>query len=349
MTSSTNVSPANADAAPRRGMFMPFALIWGGLIAYGTLLPFKLRPGATPGDQPVFAWLLDVFTSPTWFEPAAKQSSLGISAAASDLAVNLLLLLPLGLLLRLHFRQKGSSLVVQWLVPAFVAAGLCWSIESVQTLLQGRFGAIQDVLTNTGGAVVGIALAPWIARLSRTIVFWVYRQTSYELHRAKELLLALRRSPLVMMLVTALNLLIIGGYFALTSGLGEGTDAHALPFLGLFNRSYDVAAVYAGRAMIVYCLVAGLLSIQFMRFGSRRTISIFILVMALLAFGRQLLEAGGAATVDMTENFIAVMAGGFLLTTFYLLYHAVRCSCRRKTQVPVDVERRRVPFEYRAT
>ena len=341
--------PHNPSPRPRRMFYMPFALIWAGLIVYGTLLPFELKPGITHGQPSWASYLIEIFTSPRWFVPDGQASKLGISAAASDLTVNLMLLLPLGLLLRLHLRQRRCSLLGQWLIPSLFALGLCWSIESVQSILVGRFGTIQDVLTNTAGAVVGVAMGPWIGRAFRTLTFAAYRKCSYRLHHAQQWLMSIRRSPLAMFIVTGINMFIIFGYFAAGPVLGEGTKAHALPFMGLFQRSYDVGAMYAGRAMIVYCLVGGLLSIQFMRLRSRKTISILILIMALLAFGSQLLEAGGTRTVDLTESFIAIMAGGFLLTTIYLLIHAVRCSCRRKTQVPIAVERRRVPFEYNTT
>lgn len=345
-----SVNPSNAQAlAPRNRhwFFMPFALTWAGLILYGTLLPFDLRRGSVPAHALSLDWLLDVLSSPRWLIPSTRSSALGISELASDLAVNLLLMLPLGLFLRLHYRHKRSTLIVQWLKPLLLVSLLCWAIESAQSLLIGRVGSIPDVLTNLSGAIAGMAIGPWSARTFRLTVFHAFRKFSYRLHQAEQLLLSIRRSPITMFSVTMVNLLFVGWYFAATRSLGEGTSAHVLPFMGLFERSYDVGALYAGRAMIVYCLVGGLLSIQFLRLRSRRAISLFLLVMAVLAFGRQLLEASGAAPVDLTENFIAITAGGFVLTTIYLLFHAVRCSCRRRVQTPVAVERRRVPFQYR--
>lgn len=336
-----------ATAARPHSHYLSFALVWAGLVLYGTLLPFELRAGAGPADEGLFAWLIDVLTAPRWFTPNGEASAFGVSAVASDLAVNMMLMLPLGGLLRLHLRKRRRPLIVQLLLPAVGCFALCWSIESAQSLLAGRYASIQDVLTNGGGAVVGVLLAPLAAWGFRHVVFAAYRRLSYPLHVGKEWMLKLRRSPIVMFIVTAVNLLVIGGWFAATQGLGEGTESHALPFVGLFQRSYDVGALYAGRAMIVYCLVGGLLSIQFMRLRSRRTLGLLLLALALIAFGRQLLEGSGAkAGFDVTEAVIAVMAGGFLLTTVYLMFHAVRCSCRRKTQIPVPYERRRVPFEY---
>jgi len=332
----------------RRSPCRALALAWAGLVLYGTLLPFELRPGAAP-DGALLAWLADVLTAPRWFTPGGQASALGVSALASDLAVNLALMFPLGMLLRLHLRSRGRPVALQLILPTGACFALCWSIESAQGLLVGRFAAIQDVLTNTGGAALGVVLGPTLAAAFRRAVFAAYRRCAYPLHVLRQVLLALRRSPAVMFTVTALNLLLIVGWFTAVGGLGEGTPSGALPFEGLFERSYDVAAVYAGRAMIVYCLLAGLLSLQFMRRGSRRKFGLLLLALALIAFARQLLERSGAAAgVDLTESVIAVMAGGLLLTTAYLMGHAVRCSCRRREQIPVPFERRRVPFEYPA-
>jgi len=343
-------APASKEPAHDRphSVYLSLALAWAGLVLYGTLLPFELRAGAAPGAEGWLAWLGSLLTAPRWLEVAGDASALGVSAMASDLAVNLLLMLPLGAMLRLHLRRRRWPIPAQILTPAGACFALCWSVECGQSLLDGRYASIQDVLTNTGGAVVGVLSAPVAAAAARAAVFAGYRRCSYRLHQGKELMLQLRRSPVVMFFVTGLNLLVIGAWFASTRGLGEGATETALPFAGLFERSYDVAALYAGRAMVVYCLVGGLLSIQFMRFRSRRTLGLVLLALALIAFGRQLLErSGAAAAVDLTESVIAVLAGGFLLTTVYLMFHAVRCSCRRKTQIPVPFERRRVPFQYR--
>lgn len=346
------VEPGSSSGEGRVGNVRPhsyylsFALIWAGLVLYGALLPFEMRLGAGPAGGSFLSWLLEVMTAPRWFVPDGAASSLGISAAASDLGVNLLLMLPLGGLLRLHLRKRGRPIVAQLLLPAAACFALCWSIESAQSLLVGRYAAIQDVLTNTGGGIVGVLLAPAGATIFRRAVFAVYRRVSYPLDRMRAGLIRVRRSPVTMFLVTGLNLLLIGGWLVSTRGLGAATDSHALPFAGLFEHSYDMGALHAGRAMIVYCLIGGLLSIQFMRLRSRRTLGLMLLALGLIALGRQLVERSGASVFDATELVIAVMAGGLLLTTASLMIHAVRCSCRRKTQIPVPYERRRVRFEY---
>lgn len=342
-------APAGALGAGRgrpHSVYLALALAWAGLVLYGTLLPFELRPGAGPRGA-VLPWLVDLLSAPRWFTPTGQASALGVSALASDLAVNLALMLPLGMLLRLHLRKRRWPIAMQLLLPAAGCFALCWCVESMQSQLVGRYAAIQDVLSNSGGAVVGVALGPPLAAGFRVGVFAVYRRCALPLHGARRMMLKLRRSPVVMFMVTGLNLLLIVGWFTAAGGLGEGTPTRALPFEGLFQRSYDVAAVYAGRAMIVYCLVGGLLSLQFMRLRSRRALGVVLLGLALIAFGRQLLERSGAG-VDVTESVIAVMAGGLLLTTVWLMGHAVRCSCRRREQIDVPFERRRVPFEYRA-
>jgi len=81
--------------------------------------------------------------------------------------------------------------------------------------------------------------------------------------------------------------------------------------------------------------------------GNKRTdyvaVSNSVIGVLLLLVG----SLGALAPLLGYDGVIAVLAGGFLLTTVYLMFHAVRCSCRRKTQIPVPFERRRVPFQYR--
>jgi glycopeptide antibiotics resistance protein len=71
---------------------------------------------------------------------------------------NVLLFVPLSLL--------GSLLKPQWTWSSWVVVGYCatFSIELIQAfLLPGRSATMQDVVANTGGALIG-AVAAWAIR-----------------------------------------------------------------------------------------------------------------------------------------------------------------------------------------
>ena len=99
--------------------------------------------------------------------------------------------------------------------------------------------------------------------------------------------------------------------------------------------------------MVLYCLFAMILSLQFMRASHKKGMIWVVVAVAALAVTREVIGLKTASqSADVTEPIIALMGVGFVFVTLFLLFHAVRCSCRRKNQVPVAVDRRRIPFEY---
>jgi hypothetical protein len=124
----------------------------------------------------------------------------------------------------------------------------------------------------------------------------------------------------------------------------------ALPFQREFELPYDVAALHLGSTMIVYCLIAMLMSVQFLSLPVRKRMGWLVLGVAMLAAAREGLAYVSAANrLDFTEMIVALMAVGFVLTTLHLFGHAIRTSCRRRRAAPVVVERRRRPHVYEET
>lgn len=70
-----------------------------------------------------------------------------------EFAANILLFVPMGLLLTLLFGRE------QWWLALALGVGATFTIEFVQRFLPARFSDPRDLLANTLGTVLGIALA----------------------------------------------------------------------------------------------------------------------------------------------------------------------------------------------
>ena len=337
-------TPTQSDARRAPWWVHPavLAAVWWAALVYGSLLPWRFDLGARPNgfSDALFA----VFTAPRWLPPDTGISSLGVSHWISDLAVNLALYLPLGMLMRFATRPIDRKPVVQIMAAIFAVFATSWFIECAQALTPGRVASLNDVAANVGAGVVGVLIArPLVAGL-RGVVFGVYRRNAHRLWAARDRLMALRRRPVVLYGVVAANLLLLWTWVGASGIAGEGWR---LPFAGHFERSYDVAAWWLGRSLLVYCLIGALLSLMLVRDGARRGLGAVVLLSAGLAGVAQAVTAAtGEAALDITEPLLAASAIGLLLVTACLLIHAVRCSCRRREQLPVEHDRRRRAHDY---
>jgi glycopeptide antibiotics resistance protein len=91
-----------------------------------------------------------------WFQDLGAPPQL--TDERIEVICNVLLFVPMSLL--------GSLLKPQWTWSSWVVVGYCatFSIELVQALfLPGRSATMQDVVANTGGALIG-ALIAWTIR-----------------------------------------------------------------------------------------------------------------------------------------------------------------------------------------
>ena len=116
------------------------ALLYALLIAYGSLFPFS---GWTRPPEP-WAWL-------RWPPDVAHWSR-------ADLLVNILAYVPLGFGLASGSSPRRSGMAaVLW--AALAGFALSFSIESTQAYLPARVSSLGDLLTNTGGTLLGAMLA----------------------------------------------------------------------------------------------------------------------------------------------------------------------------------------------
>ena len=114
-----------------------------GLILYGSLYPWQYRPGP-PGLTPV-----DVLLR-SW--PAKIGPS-----DFSDIVVNLLIYVPVGLFAFLALQQRGRTRL-RWVLPGILALALSTAVELTQVFDVSRFPSLLDVLDNTLGGLIGTLL-----------------------------------------------------------------------------------------------------------------------------------------------------------------------------------------------
>lgn len=122
-------------------------------IVYGTLIPFSVDTG-----RPL-NWTLG-------FDPPAP----------GDSTANVMIYIPIGLLLRLIARRRGTSAWREWLISLPLACGLSYLAELAQTVIPLRVATWSDVMCNSIGAAIGIAIAPGFQRFLRNWHGWVYTQ-----------------------------------------------------------------------------------------------------------------------------------------------------------------------------
>ena len=150
------------DAIPpvlrRRTLYAMLAFYLAGIV-YGTLAPFQIDPDA------VWQWNLP------WhrFIPG-------------DTAANVLLYIPLGVLMRLIVRRRGSADGRDAVISLALLVGLSYLFEACQTVLLHRVGTWTDVFCNGAGAAIGIGLAVVVQRDFRrrhASFYMVLRQRPY--------------------------------------------------------------------------------------------------------------------------------------------------------------------------
>lgn len=133
------------------------SLLDGGIaVSMAFLLVGTLTPAAPTSTDSLnlvpFAFLIN----------SLRLGGVDLSGAIFDVVANVAVFVPLGLLVGLRFERPSMP---EWLVEI---ASLMIAIEVAQAYLLRRSGDITDVITNTFGAVIGLAIGrAW--RSSRSV------------------------------------------------------------------------------------------------------------------------------------------------------------------------------------
>lgn len=330
--------------------------VWVLLLAYGSLMPFDFRMQAdSESAGGVGLWLINTLYSPRWVNSQQtifqQTSSLGNPNWINDLALNILLYLPLGVLVGLAGAKHGRSRVNQIIRRLIGIMALSWLLECAQSLMPARCGSLNDFLANSLSGIVGVVVAVRVRHAAYTMVFWMYRKISCPFFAVTVFWERQRHRPVMMLVVVTINIVLITVWaVVMAPSIGRHADGSVnwLPFMDHFERSYDVASMYVGQSLVVYGLIAILLSLHFLRTGRRWGLSWMVLLVAATAGSVEVIRAAtGTARADVSGPVIALTAIGLIMTTAFLLVHAVRCSCRRRRQIPIPLERRYRRHDYR--
>jgi len=323
-----------------------FAIAWLGFIVYGSLTPFEFKP---VGNGGVGRWAVDAITSVRWDHQTPHDiSSLGHSNAVNDLLVNFALYAPLGMLFRLAFWRRGWTWAWQCGLALSAVAIASLGIECVQGMTAERVASLKDVCVNLIGGAVGVLSAVQLRRAAIWVVFTTYRRVSLTLHHSSTMVAWARRHPLALIGALLLNVLLVWFvcYAAVPAAHRGPAGVNWIPFAREFQRSYDVAALQIGKAMAVYAAVSAVLALQFLSLTRRRSAGLVLIVAAVAGTAHQLARYMQTGDADVTGPVIAVITACATVTLVSLLVAAVRAACRRRSALPVEVERRRVPYRY---
>lgn len=131
----------------RFGVAVFSLLVWASWVAFITLFPFDFTASDGRGfvEHP-------------------------LTGRVDDLALNLLLFLPLGALLHSEGRRRSLGLRHILLLSVGTGAVLSASVEYLQLFLPNRFPSLVDVGSNTAGAFIGVSLhRRWAVSLASSV------------------------------------------------------------------------------------------------------------------------------------------------------------------------------------
>jgi len=181
---------------------------------YNTFIPFSLR---SDGPDTIGSALAIVFFTPV------------VRVSLTDLAGNVILFIPLGLLCALIGRDLPALRVLP--LTVLFGFGLSTAIEVTQTFFQARIASRVDIVTNTAGALIG-ATAVFSVPKSLARRFWADAQT------------LIRSSPWVAASLAMLALALLRAWFPFdvvisVSEVKEGVkQAVVLPFQTITLQSW---------------------------------------------------------------------------------------------------------------
>ncbi|WP_432799264.1 VanZ family protein [Poriferisphaera sp. WC338] len=349
--------PSLIDARPFWLRPPALTVLWLLLIIYGSLIPFNFNFAPLLESHNITAALTSLLLAPSWTPATGETSSLGLPPWLTDLGLNLVLYLPLGLLVRLTLSRRIKQPLLQILASGIIIFATSYLIECTQALLPGRVPSLNDVLANAIPSCFAAALALWLRQSKNKIIFFSYTKI-INLQRALQSKLPTFRTHPIITSFTAIALIsstiITHLYFKTKSAIAPHTRTESdklinlIPFSKQFNRSYDVAAAMISSSMIVYALISLLIMLILLHRTSKHT-RITLLFIALFAVLLQtLLTISAGQTADITELILAVGSGILLIGLTHFISHTIRASCRRKQGIPVTHDRRNRAHVYHA-
>lgn len=317
------------------------------VLIYGSLIPFDFAwPAAVEQNGGAVPALLYALTSPQWIVAEQGKSSAGLSFAVSDLLMNLLLYLPLGVTLRMALRTYWRRWPFEIFGTVAIAFVLSWTVESLQGLMPMRVASCNDVLANSGAALLAALIAPSVWSFYKLSAFWVYCRLAGVLITLRKL----AQQPFVAIILAAINAVVIGLWYVgelQKSGIGD-QSVLALPFERAFQLPYDLGVLVLGEALLAYAGIGCLLLLLTYTGARRVAMGWVVLGIVVLAFATEISRAATYNTApDITGPLLALSAAAIMAVTIYTFSFAVKRSNRRHDLQSYDgPDRRRTPHDY---
>jgi len=316
-------------------------VLWIAMIAYGGLIPFDFEPIAPRMAEAGgwASWLGETLTSPRWSAYPRVTSSLGMSAAASDLLANLLLFAPAGVFL--VWDLPRHRWVVAWGRAVLVVAVASWLLECTQSLSPSRFASLNDVAANTASGALGAMLAVLTRRGIGPTAFWLYRKGAGVRYAIDDALRWIGGTPK--------RAWAVAGAAGLAIAVASWVDGRSgslggwLPFAAAFRESYDVAAWRLGMTAAGYLLLLVAAGAPLTAMRSRGGLLLVLLAVAGWAVVIEIGHAARGGPHGPTGPILALAVSSTALTFVVLVRAVIRRRCRRRRSEPVAVERRRRP------
>jgi VanZ family protein len=79
-----------------------------------------------------------------------------------DVVQNLVVFAPFGFLLRRTLARATPGSTAPIIAPVLIATAFALAMESMQSVIPGRYSAITDVMLDAAGAALGAACEPWL-------------------------------------------------------------------------------------------------------------------------------------------------------------------------------------------
>ncbi|MAE62347.1 MAG: hypothetical protein CMJ49_13445, partial [Planctomycetaceae bacterium] len=247
--------------------YRALAVICLTLTIYGSLLPFQF---ATPDNHN------NIITT-AHHQLQQLRWHVGPN---SDLALNLILYIPAGLLLRLAIRRRCGNHLHQLAVPIIIVAAASFLVEFTQTFMPFRFSSTTDITLN----VTGAAAATW--------VFTTIRITAIAAHdlgrRTRHPLIPILTRPLARLIlpttmVAGVTAIYLSGHPATHAAPDR---ANFLPFLHQFLLPYDQAVLALAITAAAYALAALMIRVALLtlarRFTHRAAFDAAVIILAAL-------------------------------------------------------------------
>lgn len=267
------------------------AILFAVFILYATSIPFDLTtdPQVISKSTATIRWIP--------FHRAA-----GVRESIPDVASNILLFIPLGILLT-YAGLRAKRPVSKWLVLSIAilaSAALSAAVETLQLLSPTRISSITDLMTNTIGAVCGSIISLVFFRWAREPLTACSRRSAI-------------RSPELILLVAYIALMLISAVAPFDISLDVGSIKQGLKSARLDPLTdptpwFKMLGTFIWFAGLCYLLCHVLVAyVRRLRKPSGIMLSLFISL--LLACGLELAQIFISSRMMTTRDILAGFAG----------------------------------------